>query len=314
MKIAILGAGAMGMLFGGRLSKENEVVLIDIDHTKVETINKDGIRIQEPDGRVAAFHPKAVFSADRFGEMDLVIVFVKSMDSQGALTANKQLIGQGALVMSLQNGSGHDSVMKEFAAPDKIVIGTTQHNSSIIEPGAVHHGGSGKTFIGSMTGDGSRLRAVEATLNRCGFETEISDNIQKKIWEKLFINASASALTAVLQTKLGFLAESEHAWLLVCRLIKEAVEVANGDGMGFDEDEIRAQVRGLLERAQDGYTSIYADIRDGRKTEVDTISGAVVAASKRNGVPAPGHEFVVGLIHAMEHRREIQDNSRGKRQ
>ena len=300
MKIAILGAGAMGMLFGGYLSKENEVVLIDIDQTKVEKINKDGIRIHEPDGTVAAFHPRAALSAGGLGEMDLVIIFVKSMDSKTTLTANQRLIGQGTLLMSLQNGCGHDSVLKQFAALERIVIGTTQHNSSIIEPGAVRHGGGGKTCIGSMTGDGSNLGPVAATLNRCGIQTGTTDKIKEKIWEKLFINASASALTAVLQTRLGFLAESGHAWRLVCRLIREAVAVANGDGMSFDEDEIRAQVRGLLERAKDGYTSIYADIRDGRRTEVDSISGAVVAAGRRNGVPAPGHEFVVSLIHAME--------------
>jgi 2-dehydropantoate 2-reductase len=83
------------------------------------------------------------------------------------------------------------------------------------------------------------------------------------------------------------------------------VAVANGDGMGFEEDRILDEIRRLLSHARNAHTSIYADIRDGRPTEVDAISGAVVSASKRNHVPAPGHEFMVGLIHAMEDKRML---------
>jgi 2-dehydropantoate 2-reductase len=300
LRIAVLGSGAMGMLFGGYLSKHNEVVLLDIDRTKVDKINKEGIRIREPGGNLITADPKAAMSAEGLGVMDLVIVFVKAVDSRSALEANQRLIGPDTYVLSLQNGSGHDAAMKEFLAEKRIVLGTTQHNSSIIEPGLIHHGGGGKTYIGSITGDGNGLKEIEEAFNRCGFETETSDNIQRRIWEKLFVNVSSSALTAILQTKLGFLAESKHAWFLVRQLIREAVTVANAEGMDFEEDKIAEDVHRLLERAKDGYTSIYADIRDGRKTEVDTISGAVVSASRRNHVPAPGHEFVVGLIHALE--------------
>ena len=84
--------------------------------------------------------------------------------------------------------------------------------------------------------------------------------------------------------------------------MREAVAVANGDGMGFDVEEILGEIRALLKNSHDGYTSIYADLRDGRLTEVDTISGAVVSASHRNGVPAPSHEFIVKMVHAMENR------------
>ena len=306
MKIAILGAGAMGMLFGGYLSKENDVVLIDTDRSKVDKIRHDGIRIEESDGKSVEARPRAVIQAEESGETDLVIVFVKAMDSRNALACNLNLINPDTFVLTLQNGSGHDTVLREFVSPERIVIGTTQHNSSIIETGVVHHGGGGTTFIGLKEGDGNALKGIQEAFNRCGLETQISDNIQKKIWEKLFVNASASVLTAILQTNLGFLLDSGPAWHLTETLIKEAVAVANGDGMDFEEEKVRADVRGLLENAKYGYTSIYADIRDGRRTEVDTISGAVVAAGRLNKVPAQGHELVVALIHAMEDKRSLQ--------
>ena len=290
----------MGTLFGGYLSKENEVLLIDRDTAKVDAITQGGIRINEPDGNITTAGPKTAISAAGLGPMDLVIVLVKAMHSRFALESNRRLMGPDTYVLSLQNGAGHDGVIKDFVAEDKIVIGTTQHNASLIEPGVIHHGGGGKTFIGSMRGSGAGLKPIAGTFNRCGFETEISGNIQRKIWEKLFLNASASVLTAILQTKLGFVIENEHAWRLAGQLIREAVAVANAEGLAFEHDRILDAVRTAVEKAKDGYTSIYADIRDGRKTEVDSISGAVVAAGRRNHVPAPGHEFVVELIHAME--------------
>lgn len=303
VKIAIIGCGAMGMLFGGYLSRENDVLLIDKDELKVDTVNQKGICIQEPDGSNIVVNPKSAITADGFDKMDLVILFVKSMFSKDALKSNKALIGPDTFVMSLQNGAGHDDIIKEYVEQKNIIIGTTQHNSSIIQEGKIHHGGGGKTFIGSISEINPRMKVIEETFNKCGFETEITNNIQEKIWEKLFVNVSASALTAILQSNLGFLVDSNHAWGLTKQLIKEAVAVANGDGMTFNEEQIIESVHNLLENAKEGYTSIYADIRDGRKTEVDTISGAVVAASRRNNVPAPSHEFVVELIHALEDKK-----------
>ncbi len=300
MKIAIIGSGAMGMLFGGYLSRDNPVILIDTNRAMVDEINKNGIFIREPGGSLLRAHAGAACSAEGLGEMDLVMLWVKAMDSRSALGVCRRLAGPTTFLMSLQNGSGHDAVLREFTSEEQIIVGTTQHNSSIVEFGVISHGGAGKTYIGPLAGDPNRLKPVEQTMNRCGFETEISDNIRRNIWEKLFLNASASALTAILQTRLGFLLESRHAALLTERLVREAVAVANAEGMGFDEESIQRNIRKSLENVRGGHTSIYADIRDGRKTEVDTISGAVVAAGRRNNVPVPSHEFVVGLIHALE--------------
>ena len=203
----------------------------------------------------------------------------------------------------MQNGAGHEFVLREFAAADRVVLGTTQHNSSIVKAGVIHHGGGGLTCIGLLDGSSETLKPMAEEFTQCGFKTEIADNIQKKIWEKLFVNVSASALTAVFQTRLGFLVESASAWTLTEALIREAVAVAGGDGLEFEEDKVIQNVRSLLENAKQGITSICSDIRDGRKTEVDAISGSVTAASRRNHVPAPLHEFMVQLIHAMEDKK-----------
>ncbi|MCI9441433.1 MAG: ketopantoate reductase family protein [Ruminococcus sp.] len=299
MKITILGAGAMGSLFGGYLSRYNDVWLVEIDQKKVDKINRDGIKVREPDGE-KVFYPTALSDTKELGEMDLVIVFVKAMYSVSALEKNKHLLGEHTYVMTLQNGAGHEQTILKFVDRSRVIIGTTKHNSSIIDVGYINHGGGGSSSIGLLDGNSGTIQDIADNFSRCGFETEVSDNVRKSIWSKLFINVSASIMTGVLQTNLDFLKDSIHAWRLVEQLLKEAVAVAGAGGMEFNEAEVIKDVRTLVENAHDGYTSIYADLHNGVRTEVDTINGTIITEAKRQGVPVPAHEFVVELVHAME--------------
>lgn len=305
MRITVLGAGAMGALFGGYLSQHNDVWLVEVDEQKVQKIRESGIRILEND-KTVTFHPGVVSHTRDMEPMDLMIIFVKAMFTRKALEENRHLIGRDTYVMTLQNGAGHDAVIKEFVPEDHIIIGTTKHNSSIIEPGYVAHGGGGESTIGLIGGGSERLQSIADNFSRCGFETYVSDSVREAIWNKLFINTSASVLTGILQTRLGFLSDSGYGWELVRKLIREAVEVANKGGMHFQPEDVEQAVHNLLVNSHDGYTSIYADIRSGVRTEVDTISGSVVEEAQRLGVAVPFHEFAVGLIHALEDKNRMK--------
>lgn len=300
MRIAVLGGGAMGSLFGGYLSRKNEVILVDVSAPLVEKVRAGGVVIQEPDGTSAAYRVEALNQTAGQPPVDLMILFVKAMYSESALAQNRGMIGPDTYLMTLQNGSGHEQTLLEFVDRDHVIIGTTQHNSAVVEPGVVRHGGSGLTHIGSLSGAPGRLDEIARSMTDCGLATDRSANIQKLIWEKLFTNVSASVLTAVLQVPLGFIAQDPNAWSICERLVCEAVAVANADGMGFDARQKVEEVRRVCENSPQGLTSIYADIRDGRRSEVDTISGSVVRASRRNGTPAPTHEAVVALVKALE--------------
>ncbi|MBR6976874.1 MAG: 2-dehydropantoate 2-reductase [Lachnospiraceae bacterium] len=304
MRITILGAGAMGSLFGGYLSKENDVWMVDVNPAVVDYINENGVKIKENDGE-GLYHPTAVIDTKDLGTMDLVVVFVKAMFSRSALEANRGLIGPDTYIMTLQNGAGHEQLLLEFADRKHVIIGTTKHNSSILGMGHINHGGGGPSTIGLLDGGSSVLQPIADTFTACGFETSVSDEVRASIWNKMFTNVSASAMTAILQTSLDFLKDSENAWKLVEQLAREAVRVANADGLSFDEEKIVSDVRTLVENANHAYTSIYADIRDGRRTEVDTISGSVVNVAHRLGIPVPATEFVVTLIHALEDKNRL---------
>ncbi len=302
MRIAVIGAGAMGSIYGGHLSLHNEVYLIDTNQAVVDHINQNGLTLQE-DGADVVYHPTAVTSTEGVGPVDLVILFVKSLFSKAALSSNKGIIGPDTYLMTLQNGSGHEDILGEFAPENRIIIGTTEDNGAVLGLGHIRRGGAGKTNIGMLTEDtGNFLPRLKKCLDSCGFQGNIHENIRQLIWNKLFTNVSLSAVTGVLQVPMGFIAGNDHAWVITRQLIHEAVAVAHGLGLEADEEEITEKVRQTSLGSPEGITSICADLRDGRRTEVNTISGSVVRAAKKCGVPAPTHEMIVELVHAMEER------------
>jgi 2-dehydropantoate 2-reductase len=300
MRIAILGSGAMGCLFAGLLSRCNQVSLIARSEQAVKAINEKGLRIREQDGTIFQASVPAYMSGTELGPMDLVVVFVKSMDSISALKANEGLIGKSTFLMTLQNGSGHDEELARFVSRDRIVLGVTRHNSSVIEPGLVSHGGSGQTVIGLLGFDPSTIRPIEQAFTACALDCIIALDIERQIWSKLLLNTSVSSLTALLQVKQGFIIDDPYACSVMETLASEAVEVGNAYGYGLDRDKSIESIKALISKAKGGLTSIYADIRDGRLTEVDYISGSVIRAAQKKGIEVPCHRMLVALIHAME--------------
>lgn len=305
MKIAVIGAGAMGSIYGGHLSLHNDVTLIDTNPKVIETVQQNGLKIEE-NGQENIYRPSAAVSCEGMEPVDLIILFVKALYSKAALSGNRNLIGPNTYVMTLQNGSGHEDVLGESVPQDHIIIGTTEDNGAVLGFGHIRHGGVGNTNIGMLTEDRENfLNKLKESFDSCGFNVRIHPSIQQLIWDKLFTNVSLSAVTAVLQVNIGYIAANEYAWQMTMALLHEAVETAHALGLEADEEKLAEKIRATSVGSPEGVTSICADIRAGRKTEVDTISGSVVRAAHKAGVPVPVHEFVVNTIHALEGRGQV---------
>ena len=219
MRIAVIGAGAMGSIYGGHLSQHNDVLLVDTNEKVVEQVSNNGLLIDE-DGTTHTYHPGAVSNTQGQAPADLVILFVKALFSRAALEGNRGLIGPNTSLMTLQNGAGHEDLLKEFVDEDHIVIGTTEDNGAVLGMGHVRRGGTGVTNVGMLVEDKEGfLPQLKEAFDQCGFNVKIHENIQTLIWDKLFTNVSLSALTGVLQVDMGYIAANEYAWDLCCQLI-----------------------------------------------------------------------------------------------
>ena len=292
MKIIVIGAGAMGSIYGGRLSTGNDVTLVDTNEAVIDHVRENGIVLEE-NGTQNTYLPKIAKNADGVGTADLIILFTKAMYSHSALENVKSAIGKDTYLMTLQNGAGHERMLSQFV--------DTEDNGAVISPGVIHHGGKGVTNIGLLNGNrGKILEDIRESFDECGFDVRIHDNIQQLIWDKLMTNVSLSVLTAILQCDMSYISKNENAFAICRKLIEETVAVASAMDLEFDTEKVIQKVRSVSENNLGGYTSIMMDIKNGRKTEVDTISGAVVAKAHELGVPVPHHEMAVSLIHALE--------------
>lgn len=302
MKIIVIGAGAMGSIYGGRLSSRNEVTLIDMNDTLIEHVKSNGVVLEE-NGERYTFLPKIAKHVDGMGQADLIILFTKAMYSESALENVKGAIGKDTYLMTLQNGAGHERLLSRFVDKEHVIIGTTEDNGAVISLGVIHHGGKGVTNIGLLNGCHEKiLDDIKESFDSCGFDVRIHENIQQLIWDKLMTNVSLSVLTAILQCDMSYISRNESALAICKKLIEETVAVATAMGLSFDKDKVTEKVIATSASNKGGFTSIMMDIKNGRKTEVDTISGAVVAKAHELGVSVPHHEMAVSLIHALEGR------------
>ncbi len=302
MKIVLVGPGAMGLLFGGYLSRKNDVTLVGRDADRMNRIEREGVRIREADGREEIFHPHATADPGELKGAELVLLFVKAKDSKAALESVRHLLGPGTFLMTLQNGAGHEKLLLQFASKEQVIIGTTNQGSYKLDGTSVCHSGLGDTTLGAVSGSGEAFAPVAETFRECGFPCSLSGQVRGMIWNKLMINASSSVLSGILQMPQGYVVENEAAWNLARKLIREICAVAAAEGYPFAEEEQTERIKKHLENAPGGYTSVYADLKAGRITEVSAINGAVVEAGRRLGVPVPTHELILDMVRAMEGR------------
>ena len=300
MKIAVLGAGAMGSLYGGYLSADNEVVLVDIWKDHVEAVSRDGLAIEELDGGARTFRPKALTDCAQVGPADLVIVFVKSTQTLSALEKNRPLIGENTLLLSLQNGYGNADDMLAFVPKERILVGTTSHGCLMKAAGQIRHTGKGATYLGALTQDHANARKVADLLIKAGFETEVSENVMELIWSKLFINVGINPITALLGQPNLYVAENPRANQVAKRAVYEAVCIANADGMRFDADKVFEIVCQVAVKTGKNRSSMLSDVSNKRQTEILKINGAVVKKAEQLGLDAPCNAMLTDLILALE--------------
>ncbi|GHV62816.1 2-dehydropantoate 2-reductase [Spirochaetia bacterium] len=303
MKISILGAGAMGCMVAGFLVKHHDVILVDIWKEHIDTINDKGLRVRFQ-GEETTVHPKATVDPKEAKDADLVIVFVKSIQTAEALEKNRVILGSRTLVLSLQNGYGNDQDILKFVPKDNIIMGTTDRAASMLGPGFVNNSGGRYIHIGPLGGDLSGAEKVAAAFRECGLDTDVYDtkHVTEMIWDKLIINCSNNALVALLDINTPQLLQ-EHLSDSFKMLLGESVKVARAWGLPFEESVyVEKNIALLKSLSQEARTSMWQDVNKKRLTEIDRMNGAIVKLGREKGVPTPCSDLVVHLIHALENK------------
>ncbi len=305
MKIAMLGAGALGCTIGGTLAAGGaDVTLVDRNRAHVDAINRDGLSLIEG-GAERRVPVRAALSCAELAPVDLVIVLVKSFSTGEAIAAAGPLLGPQTVVMSLQNGLGHEEILAAAVGRERVLAGKTYVGGVFLAPGRINAGVVGKrTLIGELDGRITpRVQAIADEFERAGLATSVSDNIVGVMWDKLLINVATGALAGITELPYGGLYAVPEIEATACAAVKEAMTVAQARQVKLSIATPMVAWRMAAEGLPPTFrTSMLQSLTNGSITEVDFINGAVVREGARSGVPTPVNQTLVACIKGIEYR------------
>ena len=299
MKIGIVGAGALGALFGQRLAAGNEVVLLERKREVVEAIRERGLRV---DGESRAAHATTE-SRELYG-VQALFVFVRATDTLRALRPFAAELSPSTAIVSLQNGLGNEEAIKtSLGGTIPLVIGATTESALTVGPADVRRIGDGTTVLGSAGASPEIVNRVVRLLTEAGFRASAAYDIRPHLWGKLIANAAINPVAALLDRPNGVVLTNEHAGDVARSLAQEAATVANAMRIPLPFTDPWSYVRTIVEQTAELDNSMLYDLRAGAPTEVDFINGAVAAAGRRAAVPTPYNETLTALVKARESTR-----------
>jgi 2-dehydropantoate 2-reductase len=257
MKIVVVGPGAIGCLFSAFLSKvEEDLWLLDKNKERAQRLNQQGIIVEGISGN---WQVKVKVTSD-VGEIknpDLVILAVKSYDTQNASLSIKPIIGEDTVVLTLQNGLGNIETIGEIIGQEKVIAGVTNQGATLLKEGHIRHAGKGETIIGKIDGRiPVEMRQIREIFNKAGLPTKISRDIKGLLWSKLIINVGINALTAITRLNNGRLIEFEGTRRILREAVTEAIRIAKRKRIKLIYDDPLAKVEAVCEATKENVSSM----------------------------------------------------------
>ena len=281
-----------------------DVVLIDVWKEHVDAINKNGLKM-DGHGGDRFIKIKATTDPSTLKTVDAIIIMCKATALKTALTNSKNIIGDNTMLMSFQNGIGHEAIMQEIAGKNKVLGGTTTQASNIVGPGHIKNHGSLPSWIGEYEGGMSdRVSDLAETFTAHNLETIAVADIKKRKWMKLFALTAIGPLSSVFDlhhTDLYITNKNQKvSRSLGKQIILETRAVAKADGVDVTEDECLEMFNKIVDSKQTNKSSMCFDILNKRKTEIEFINGAVAKIGKSHGIKTPMNDLMYNMIMVKE--------------
>lgn len=301
MKIAIARFGALGARLGIMLQAAgHDVTGIDGWPAHIAAINTKGLTVVHDDQDPKVYYLPVMTPQEVTGTFDLIILLTKTPQLDRMLTDIAPIITDQTQLLILSNGLGNIEVMAKHVAKSQIVAGVTLWTSSLVKPGEIHTTGSGSIKLQALAG-GDAQPIVEA-LNEAGLNAELVPDVMTAIWHKAGINAVLNPLLVLLDANIAEFGTAGNAMDMALNILDEMKQVGASQGIKVDVAGIIADLSRLLkpENAGNHYPSMYQDIQNGKRTEIDFLNGYFARLGQQEGIPTPFNALVTRLIHAKE--------------
>ena len=303
--IIVLGAGAMGSLFGGTLAQGGlAVTLVDIRTDHIDAINVQGLRIRGYGGERTVRVP-ATTCAGELPRADIVLVQTKAPDTAVAVESVRRVFGPQTVAISFQNGLGNEEVIGGIIGSERVLAGLTAQGATQVGPGVVHNYGDLPTYVGELGGGSSaRAERIAERFTAAGLTTHASDDIRRDMWKKLLGNVGLSPTSAITNLTQAEIMSVPELREVVLAAVDEAAAVGAAEGVELDAEEVRSVLLKLVEPSGGGTghakSSACGDILNRRRTEVDWINGSIVRLGEKHGIPTPVNRTLIGAVKGLE--------------
>jgi len=321
MKIAILGAGAMGSLFGGLLAEAGATVtLLDVNQQHLDAIRRNGLHLDTqglgiPDGTRTVTNLATARPEEATEVPDLLMIFTKTHQIAQALASARHLLGPATWILTLQNGLGNVEAISAFIPRSRILVGVTTLPADFLGPAHVASHGGGLIRMGyadSTTPTDHpghrpfngccRLCQVVDLFNQAGLRTTADPNVWAAVWEKAAFNAAFNALCAVTGCTVEQIEFVPSGPQMALAVVAETIAVARAAGIPADLERTQAMLLGSFKTHAGHQPSMLQDILAHRRTEIDSINGAIVRAAAQHNIPVPHTEMLYTLVSLIEAR------------
>jgi 2-dehydropantoate 2-reductase len=302
MRFAVIGAGAMGSLYGGLLARAGfDVTLLDTWAAHVAAIAREGLRLEGITGdlvvEVAATTDHAAVKP-----VDVAIILVDANATPQAARIAERVLGPDGFAVTLQNGIGNLEALAAVLGERRVIGGLSYHSAAVQGPGHVRHTHAGPTWLGELSGSRTpRLDRLAADVAAAGFTPEIVDDIRALVWGKFVHNCAINAICAITGLRVGEIPRHPGADALQTRVVEEALAVVRGRGVRLPDPDPLHTIKAFC-RVKFNKPSMLQHVEQGKRTEIDALNGAVVREGRALGIPTPYNEAVTWLAKTVEAR------------
>lgn len=301
MKIAVMAAGGVGGYFGARLAAAGEEVHFIARGAHLDAIRQTGLKIESPLGDLHVKDAQATDDPATIGTVDVVLFAVKLWDSETAAKACKPLLGPDTTLISFQNGIDGAARLAPILGPDQVVGGVTQISSFIGAPGTIRHNGNfARLLFGEAdSGESPRLAAFLAACEGAEISAELSPDIELAQWQKFVFLVGLSGATGVTRHSIGPILADPDCRQMLISLMEEAAAVGRARGIALGADFAQDRLAYAEALPPHMKASMLNDLQQGKRLELDWLSGEVVRLGRELDVPTPTNDTVYAALKLL---------------
>jgi 2-dehydropantoate 2-reductase len=311
LRVAVLGAGAVGSYYGARLADGGADVTLIARGRHLAALLSDGLTIVEPEG-TRSYRLHVVDDPAGIGPVDVVLFTVKAYDTDEAAARLGPLLGDETAVISLQNGIDNEDRIAAVIGARHVVGGAAYILGAVREPGVVEAAGPRSIVIGELSGPPSeRVRAIREVGARAGLEVGIADDIRVALWEKYTLLVAFSAMTGTVRLPIGAIRDAPAAKAMLRALMTEVWTVGRAAGVALADGLVDQEMDRLLSQHDGATTSLYHDLVTGHRMELEALQGAAIRIGREHGVPTPNLDAAYAILQpwALRNERPVDDRT-----